>query len=157
MLALKDYLLTMVSVNREFKFHMMPSGCAPDGSIVLIRCPETTRLTVAFEDDGSSRDHTAWMADFAMIGWFNAANSQPVPLDEKEIAHLILTGAVVEEIEAWWVHPASGSARVADGVTLMHHVARGIAVQIAEAVATEILESEQDLDEKREKLASENL
>lgn len=140
MLAVKERRLTMRRVQIERRFQLMPSGCAPDGSIVLVRCPEGLRLTVAFDDDGSKRDHTAWMADFAMIGWFNAANGSPAPADGMEVAHLILSGGTVDEIEAWWVHPASGSSHMCDGPTLMLHVARGIAVQIAEAVASEVLD-----------------
>lgn len=120
--------------------HLLMSGCAPDGSVLVVRCPVTTKLLVSFDDDGSTRDHTSWMADFAMIGWFHASTEAPAPVDGVEVAHLELQGAGVDDVEAWWIHPAAGMSYGCNGSTLLRHVARGISVQIAEAVATEILE-----------------
>jgi hypothetical protein len=74
-----------------------------------------------------------------MIGWYHAATDAPAPADAVEVAHLDFQGVQIDDVEAWWIHPASGMSYGCSGATLLRHVARGISVQIAEAVATEMI------------------
>lgn len=124
----------------QMNVHLIISGCAPDGSVVVIRCPIATKLMVTFDDDNSIRDHTSWMADFAMIGWYHYAAETPAPHDGVEVAHLAFEGVELSEVEAWWILPSSGRAHGCNSEQLLQHIARGISIQIAEAVASEILD-----------------
>lgn len=113
---------------------------ASDGSFVVLRMPVSSRLLLRFHDDASTRDHTDWAADFALLGWAHENPSlHPEPAGAVEVAEVLIDGCDPSAVEGWWISAASQRYLRCDAEALLAHISRGVAVQIANAVASQIL------------------